>query len=111
MNKKIISVTSAALLTLALLALAQGVFTPPALGGFGGSLTSLVLLVLDIVWIAFVAVAIIFFVIAGISFLTAQGDPGKVATARNAVIFGAIGIVVGVIAFSVVTILRGTLGV
>ncbi len=58
-------------------------------------------------WQLFAGIAVIMFVVAGVLFLTSMGDPGKLATARNAVIWGVVGIVVAVIAFSIVTIVSG----
>jgi hypothetical protein len=52
----------------------------------------------------FGAVAVISFVIAGILFLTANGEPEKIKTARSAVIWGIAGVVVGILAFSIIAI-------
>ena len=42
---------------------------------------------LNLVWIAFTVIAIVAFVIAGIMFLTAFGDPEKLAKAKSAFIW------------------------
>lgn len=39
-------------------------------------------------------IAVVMVILAGLHFITAQGDPGKVATARNTLIYAAIGIMV-----------------
>jgi len=52
----------------------------------------------------FGAIAVICFVIAGILFLTAQGDPEKLRSARSAFFWGIAGVVVGIIAFSIIAI-------
>ncbi|KKP32581.1 MAG: hypothetical protein A2312_04400 [Candidatus Staskawiczbacteria bacterium RIFOXYB2_FULL_32_9] len=57
-----------------------------------------------LMWQIFAIVALVLFVIAGIMFLTAQGDPAKVATARLFVLWGIVGIVVAAFAFSIVEI-------
>jgi len=62
--------------------------------------------ILSFMWIAFCVLAIIMFVVAGILFLTALGDPQKIATARSAFIWGVVGILVAIVAYSVVQILE-----
>jgi hypothetical protein len=61
------------------------------------------------VWMIFAALGVIMIVIAGILFLTASGDPAKLTTARSAFIWGAIGIAIGIIAFSITAIISGQL--
>ena len=56
------------------------------------------------IWIVFAAIAVLMFLIAGILFLTAAGDADKVKTARNAFLWGVAGVVVGIIAFSIISI-------
>ena len=72
--------------------------------GTGGTVT--VIGIMHAVEIAtgtiFGGAAVVFFVIAGILFLTAQGDPAKIKTARSAFIWGIAGVVVGIMAFSIV---------
>jgi NAD/NADP transhydrogenase beta subunit len=50
------------------------------------------------------------FIVAGILFLTSMGDPGKLATARAAVIWAVVGVVVAIIAFSIINIVGGWFG-
>jgi hypothetical protein len=57
----------------------------------------------------FGAVAVICFVMAGILFLTAQGEPEKLKTAKAATIWGFVGVAVGIIAFSIVGIVARVL--
>lgn len=66
--------------------------------------------VFAIVWPVVVAVIIIMFIVAGFEFLTAQGAPEKLKLARSAVIWGIAGVMVIVLAFSIITIVRITLG-
>ncbi|MCK4520867.1 hypothetical protein KAT95_03350 [Candidatus Parcubacteria bacterium] len=51
------------------------------------------------------AVAIIFLIVAGITFVTAQGDPEKVKKARDYVLYALIGVVIGVMAKGLTTFL------
>lgn len=57
----------------------------------------------------FGAVAVISFVMAGILFLTSQGQPEKIQHARQAVIWGFVGVVVGIIAFSIIALVAGVI--
>ncbi len=110
MNKKIILSSSlAVLLIIPTLIFAQPVPTLP--GTYTGSIWGLIQIVLDILWKIAVAFFIIMFILAGFMFATAQGDAEKVKTARGAVIWGAVGIVVALLAFSIVQILKVTIGV
>ena len=56
------------------------------------------------IWQLCAGLAVIMFVVAGILFITSSGEPGKITTARNAVIWGVVGIVVATVAFSIVQI-------
>ena len=60
-------------------------------------------------WVVFGLIALIAFVIAGISFLTAAGDPERIKTARTAFMWGIVGIVVGIIAYSIIAIIESAL--
>lgn len=52
----------------------------------------------------FGCVAVICFVMAGVMFLTAQGQPEKLQQARSAVFWGVGGVIVGIVAFSIIAI-------
>ncbi len=110
MNKKIATLVSfAACLALPLVTLAA--FNPGATPvGFSGSISSIIGLVLDFLWPIFAGFAVIMFLIAGFLFLSSQGDPAKVQAARQAVLWGIIGVVVGLLAFSIPFIVRQTIG-
>jgi len=45
--------------------------------------------------------AVIMFIFAGILFITSNGEPGKINIAKQAVIWGVVGIVVATVAFSI----------
>ncbi len=59
------------------------------------------------VWQFFFGISVIMFVVAGILFATSNGEPGKITTAKNAVIWGVVGIVVATIAFVIVNFVSG----
>ncbi len=109
MNKKLVILSVlAALLVFPFVSLAQP-------GVFGGSILLLVLglvqTALTILWIVAAAFVVIMFVTAGFKFLTAQGDPTKLADARHAVVWGLVGAAVIVLAWSVIAVVRIQIGV
>ena len=62
------------------------------------------------IWIIFALIALICFVLAGILFLTAQGAPDKLQAAKSAFIWGVVGIIVGIVAYSIIAIVANMLG-
>jgi multisubunit Na+/H+ antiporter MnhB subunit len=107
MKKSLIVLSIASLLVLPFLASAID-FTPPS--GTIGSVPNLVNAILTPVWQVFIGLAVIMVIVAGILFLTAMGSPEKVQTARQALIWGIIGIIVGVLAFSITAIIKMAVG-
>lgn len=100
MNKKITaSVVSAFLLALPTLTMAQA--TVEAIG----------CKVARLVWIVFGIAAIAYFLWYGIMFLMARGDASKTQEARLGVLYGVVGIVVGVLALSAVSIIATFFGI
>ena len=73
-------------------------------------INSLIQIILDILWPIAVAFFIVMFVLAGFLFATAQGEPEKLGQARNAVIYGMVGVLVAVLAFAIVAIVRNQTG-
>lgn len=63
-----------------------------------------------VVWPIFLGIVVIMFIFAGLKFLTAQGDPGKVGEARKALMWAVIGVAVGILAFSAEGIIKSILG-
>ena len=109
MNKKlIIALSTVALLTMPFAAMAFDSGTTP--NSVTLSVTQIINIILDFIWPIFAGFAVIMFLVAAFMFLTSAGDPAKVATARQAVLWGVVGVVVGLIAFSIPLIVRQTLG-
>jgi len=48
------------------------------------------------------AVAVLIIVVAGFRFMTSQGNPSEVTTARNAILYALVGLVVIIAAFAIV---------
>lgn len=65
--------------------------------------------IIEQIWIIFAAFAVIMFVWAGMLFLTASGDPSKLDKARKAVAWGVVGVAIGILAFSIVSIVSDIL--
>jgi len=65
--------------------------------------------VLNIVWIALGAVSIIVIIISGIRLMTSSGDPQATTKARNTIIYAAVGLVVAISAYTIVSLVIGRL--
>ncbi|MFH1968073.1 MAG: hypothetical protein ABIJ84_01655 [bacterium] len=101
MKKIALSLVSVSALILPIVALAQIGGDPPTIGT---DLTTIGQQIANAVWIVFTIIAVIAFVIAGILFVTSQGSPEKVATARQSFLWGIAGIVVAILAFVIITV-------
>jgi|SRR3989344_7272746 len=75
-----------------------------------GSLVDIMQRILGFIWPIFLGFAIIMFIVAGFLFLTAQGESSKLKLARDSVIYGVVGVIVGILAFSIPLIIGNTLG-
>ena len=56
-------------------------------------------------WVIFGGIAVICFIIAAILFLTAMGNPEKLKIARDSFWWGIAGIIVGILAYSILAII------
>lgn len=65
--------------------------------------------IVSLMWYIFSGLTVIMFIVAGVLFMTAQGDPEKLRAARSSVIWGVVGIVVAIIAYSILSILGNAL--
>ncbi len=119
MKKIILTLILAGCLVLPALSLAQTDWIPPEGSGVavpaGSQLTTLsVMDTLEIIadWIFYILlfVAAIFIVIAGVNFVTAQGDPEKVKKARDMVMYAVIGIIVALLARGIVALINVAIG-
>ena len=108
MKKITLTLASLSTLLLPVMALAVSAGSPP--DNAINSIQSLINSIQSLMWMAFGGIAVIMFVIAGIKFLTAGGEPEKVQEARGAFMWGVIGIVVGIVAYSIVAVVRNFVG-
>jgi len=75
----------------------------------GITLDSLINSIKNASWKVFGVIAVIAFIVAAVLFLTAGGDPEKISAARNAFLWGVAGVIVGILAFSIVTFIEALL--
>lgn len=109
MNKKLVtSLTSAVLFALPVMALAVQI--PPTPQGTLTSVTQLINPILNLMWQVFIALAFIMVFIAAFLYITANGDPGKLTNARNALIWAAVAVGIGIAAFSIPIIIANLFG-
>lgn len=110
MNKKFTKISSLLLTSTVLTApfVASAYEEVPEGGGY--TLSSILNNLNDAVLLIGGAVATIMFVYAGIMFLIANGDATKVQTARHAVMWGAVGVAVMILASGVITFVQSFMG-
>lgn len=100
---KKIAISAAVISSLPLLAFAQ-------LHDTGLSIQSLGENIINAVWIVFTVIVIICFVVAAILFLTSNGQAEKITKAKSAFLWGVAGVVVGILAYTIITLVRGAIG-
>jgi hypothetical protein len=110
MNKKKIALAVICAAALPLMAFADstvsgnaGINNPTGINNIT-NISVLINSLLSTLWIIFAGIAVVCFVIAGILFLTAGGQAEKITAARSAFIWGIAGVVVGIIAYSIIAI-------
>lgn len=70
------------------------------------SLSGLIANIINAIWIIFTVIVVVSFLVAGIAFLTAQGQSEKLKLAKAAFIWGIAGVAVGLLAFGILTIVE-----
>lgn len=83
--------------------------SPVLVYGAVDSIQSLSIAIANVFWVVFTVIALLMFIVAGVQFLTAMGDPEKIHTARMSAIWGVVGVAVGIIAYSIVGIVTNIL--
>ena len=66
--------------------------------------------VLNAIYGVIAVVAVVMIVIAGIKYSTSQGDPGKVQSAKNTIMYSIIGLVITISAFAITAFILSALG-
>ena len=59
------------------------------------------------IWLGIIAVIVI--IIGGVLYMTAQGDTTKIATAKKAILYAVIGLIVALLSFAIVNFILGKL--
>lgn len=63
--------------------------------------------IFSIVFVTIGALAVLMLVIAGLRYIAAQGDPNKMAEAKNMIIYSLIGLVIAALAAAIVNFVLG----
>ena len=106
-----VRIFSVAMLTTPLMAVAQ--WNPGNYSGSGLASTSITQLIMNAMnWLLYILgfAAIIGFVIAGILYLTAYGEEKQIETAKKAMLYSIVGILVALVGFIAVKAISGFLG-
>lgn len=105
MKKNIVIIfTSAVLLVLPFIVLAY----PGAVDSQG--LIQVAINILNVLGSLFGVFAVIMFLVAGFLFLSANGESSKVSQAKQAILWGFVGVIVGVLSFGIVEAISSALG-
>lgn len=107
MKRNIIIVSALLALPLVALAFNSG-STPNAVSGL--LITDVIDVIFYILWPIVVAFSVLSFIVSAVLFMTAQDDPLRLIQARQALLFGVIGVAVSFLAFSVPFIIRNSIG-
>jgi|SRR3989344_6106260 len=81
---------------------------PVAPAGFG--IVNIANIVINAVWVTASAFFIIMFLVASFRFFTAGGDQSKLQQARMSLVWGVVGVVVALVAYSITFIIRDFFG-
>ena len=104
--KKIISVLALATLFVLPIACLADAASPPENLDLWDALETVVTYLFGLL----IILAVMFLVIAGILFITAQGDLEKVKKARDFVLWALVGVIVGVLAYALVNFVQNMVG-
>ncbi len=89
----------------------EGANCPPELNGTGneGILKNYIKNVLNVLFIAIGVIAVFMIIYSGIIYMTAAGDPGKIATAKKSIMYAIVGLVIAIMAYAIVNFIIGAL--
>lgn len=71
-------------------------------GNSGASLTDGIKNIINMMLYIIGVVAVLVIIYSGIIFVTAAGDSGKIATAKNAILYAVVGLIVAILAYAIV---------
>ena len=67
-------------------------------GDLWGMISTVINVILSVVGV----IAVFMIILGGINFITSQGDTAKVTKARNTILYGAVGLVIALLAYAIV---------
>ncbi|MBI1866321.1 MAG: hypothetical protein HY005_03340 [Candidatus Staskawiczbacteria bacterium] len=73
------------------------------------TITGLVANVVRVIWIVATAIVIIFWIVTGVLFLSSQGDPGKLTTAKHSLFAAIAGTILVILAYSAGVIIENAI--
>jgi len=94
----------------ALFLILLGVLVLPSLAS-AQIIQNMVTAAVNTTWIIAVGVVVILWIVTGILFLTAQGDPSKLTLARKALLSSIVGTALAILAFSAQGLIGNSLGI
>jgi uncharacterized membrane protein (DUF485 family) len=89
----------------------SGVLILPAIVSAQITVTSIMTSVIYTAWVIAVGIIIILWIVTGILFLTALGNPSKLTSARTALLTSIAGTAVAILAFSALQLVGNSLGI
>ena len=54
--------------------------------------------------------AVVMIIVGGVKYMTSEGDPGKIQSAKNTIMYSVIGLVITLLAFAITNFILGALG-
>lgn len=66
--------------------------------------------IINFLWPIVVGIIVVVFLWIGVVFLTARGDPSKISDARGHLVKGIIGVIVIILSFSILLVIKATIG-
>lgn len=92
--------SAASVMALAMPGLVRAAFDPTAGGGTGlptGTLSGIIMTIMNWLLTMVGIIGVIGFAIAGILYLTSAGDEGRISTAKSAMMYSIIGVIVAIV--------------
>ncbi len=106
MNKKLLSISLFFITTPVIVAAAV---TLPGIPNQVSDFNTIINGILNLIWPLFIGFAVIMFIVAGFFYLKAQGEPNEVKEANKFIIWGAVGVLVAVLAFTIPYFIQNTI--
>jgi hypothetical protein len=76
----------------------------------GDSLMKTVVVIIKAILGVLGLVSVVVIVLGGVKYTTSTGDPGKVKSAKDTILYGVVGLVIALLAFGIVNFVLGSIG-